>query len=140
MQPRYISLPLDWRLHVRCDDPLNRCTCGAPAEKTLYAYTTNKDLHSGLARINFCPKYFKTTTLPVVIKSMKRETVPSFKYDINEYYDTQGSSPYTCLHIILTSEVQRMYGFMNYYTSIGCLRRKLMGEMIRFSTCLSVSL
>ncbi|KAL8666190.1 MAG: hypothetical protein Q9202_001697 [Teloschistes flavicans] len=66
-----------------------QCTCNDPRVKKLYAYTTNKDMNSGLARINFCPKYFGTSTLPAVIKFMKKENVPSFKFDIDRYQDTQ---------------------------------------------------
>ncbi|KAL9579508.1 MAG: hypothetical protein Q9203_006664 [Teloschistes exilis] len=65
------------------------CTCGVPATKTLYAYATNKDMHSGLARINFCPKYFRTNPWPAVIKFMKKEKMLDFKYNIDNYRDTQ---------------------------------------------------
>ncbi|KAI9170782.1 hypothetical protein HJFPF1_00255 [Paramyrothecium foliicola] len=66
IQPGYVTTPFDWRLHVRCDDPKNRCPCGS--KRRVHAYTSNKDEKSGLARINFCPLYFGSQNLDDMMK------------------------------------------------------------------------
>ncbi|KAH8811545.1 glycoside hydrolase family 18 protein [Xylogone sp. PMI_703] len=67
IQPGYISTPLDWKIHVRCDDPKGKCPCGIASDKV--AYTTNKDAQSGIARINFCPLYFSAPDLDAAMKN-----------------------------------------------------------------------
>ena len=57
IHPRYISLPLDWRIVDRCDDPRGAGSCGD--ESTTVAYTLNHDLDEPCTpSINFCPEYF----------------------------------------------------------------------------------
>ncbi|KAI0478216.1 hypothetical protein F4859DRAFT_513800 [Xylaria cf. heliscus] len=66
IQPGYIPTYFDWRLHVRCDDPYKLCKnqCHPDVnQRGPYAYTANRDANSGLARINFCPRYFRTPDL-----------------------------------------------------------------------------
>lgn len=80
--------PFGWRLHVRCDDPDGICLCNSGLGNP-FAYTTNKDAQSGLARINFCPRYFSTPSLNSVISS--GQTLPAAqKYNMDRYWNTQG--------------------------------------------------
>lgn len=89
IQPGYVPTFFDWRLHVRCDDPAKRCRDPCDKNPNLrgpYAYTTNKDPESGLARINFCPLYFRTPNLKDTIKDSKDSSMgPTWKYDVNTY-------------------------------------------------------
>ena len=89
MQPAYIPTWFDWSLHVRCDDPPRRCKdpCSAdPAERGPWAYTTNHDPDSGLARINFCPRYFVTPDLEAAAKHSKDDIIGApWKYNVGSY-------------------------------------------------------
>lgn len=76
--------PLGWRVHVRCDDPYVMCSCG----ETAFAYTGYDD-ESKLARINFCPRYFKTKSLNSVLSDSKNLPAAQ-KYDMARYWETQG--------------------------------------------------
>ncbi|KAL2120204.1 hypothetical protein VTJ04DRAFT_4230 [Mycothermus thermophilus] len=62
IQPGYITLPPDWRLAVRCDDPLNECRDGT------VAYTIPKDPDVNRYSITFCKPYFKQEKLNTLIK------------------------------------------------------------------------
>ncbi|KAL8675303.1 MAG: hypothetical protein Q9224_007474, partial [Gallowayella concinna] len=89
-------------------------------EKILYAYTTNKDADSGLARINFCPSYFepRTSTLPKIIKFMKKETLKSFKFDIDQYWASQAHIwIHELLHIDWVSQAMS-YGSNEHITDM----------------------
>lgn len=89
IRPGLFETPFDWRLHVRCDDP--RKKCGDPCNKDLskrgpYAYTTNNDTDSKLARINFCPRYFTAMDLGDAIKEGKRDLMgPEWMYNVQTY-------------------------------------------------------
>ncbi|KAI1282375.1 hypothetical protein F5Y07DRAFT_237858 [Xylaria sp. FL0933] len=87
IQPGYITTPFDWRLHVRCDDPKGKC--GDPCnfeDPGPYAYTTNRDSDSGIARINFCPLYFMTLDLDTAIKNGKDSSMGSeWVYNVDSY-------------------------------------------------------
>ncbi|KAF2718586.1 hypothetical protein K431DRAFT_252913, partial [Polychaeton citri CBS 116435] len=54
--------PFASRLHVRCDDPLNKCPCVGPSPGTVLAYVIG-----GNAEINFCPGYFSLPDLATVL-------------------------------------------------------------------------
>ncbi|KAI1504900.1 hypothetical protein F5X99DRAFT_330494 [Biscogniauxia marginata] len=94
IQPGYIPTPFDWRLHVRCDDPRRKCknACDPnPANRGPYAYTTNKDADSGLARINFCPRYFQTLNLNDAIDNGNDPGMgPEWQYDVGSYMMNKG--------------------------------------------------
>ncbi|KAL7929500.1 hypothetical protein V8C35DRAFT_315430 [Trichoderma chlorosporum] len=84
------SNPFSWKLAVRCDDPDRQCSKLAEEEKT--AYTTNDDAKYGIARINFCPKYFSQQTLDQVIKSYANLELPwQIFTNMDNYYRNQGS-------------------------------------------------
>ncbi|KAL9015342.1 MAG: hypothetical protein Q9180_008885, partial [Flavoplaca navasiana] len=120
IQPRYIPQLFDWRLHVRCDDPKGKWTCNAPGQKTMYAYASNRDADSGLARINFCPKYIEpqTSTLPTIIKWMKKETDKGFKFDIDQYHDSRAHVwIHELLHIDWVSQA-KSYGSNQHVTDL----------------------
>ncbi|XXG99705.1 hypothetical protein Hte_006046 [Hypoxylon texense] len=89
IQPGYVTTPFDWRLHVRCDDPSKRCGDACSNDPKLrgpYAYTTNKDGESGLARINFCPRYFGTLNLKDAIDlGSDPQMDPTWRYDVSNY-------------------------------------------------------
>ncbi|RYP18792.1 hypothetical protein DL765_003727 [Monosporascus sp. GIB2] len=89
IQPGYVTTPFDWRLHVRCDDPRRRCKdpCDSnPANRGPYAYATNRDADSGLARINFCPRYFQTLNLKDAIDNGNDPSLgPEWQYDVGTY-------------------------------------------------------
>ncbi|OTA93939.1 hypothetical protein M434DRAFT_395173 [Hypoxylon sp. CO27-5] len=89
IQPRYITTSFDWRLHVRCDDPKKKCgeICSKdPKLRGPWAYTTNKDDESGLARINFCPRYFGALNLKNAIDFGKNPVInPTWQYDVSRY-------------------------------------------------------
>lgn len=70
---------------MRCDDPYLMCSCGESA----FAYTSNYDDESKLARINFCPRYFKTQSLNKALSDGKNMPAAQ-KYDMNRYWETQG--------------------------------------------------
>jgi hypothetical protein len=81
--------PFGYRIHVRCDDPVTRCPCGH-ASRTI-AYTYQKDPVSGYAAINFCPNYFKQSSLDVMLDTS--EDLPfDQKYDMSRYRETQGAT------------------------------------------------
>jgi len=86
LQPGYIGTPFDWPLHVRCDDPKQKCPCGTTSP-TL-AYTVNTA--DGDAYINFCQRYFDAPTLSDKISEMKN--APDYeKFDIDSYRITKGA-------------------------------------------------
>ncbi|KAL8687619.1 MAG: hypothetical protein Q9224_005100, partial [Gallowayella concinna] len=90
------------------------------SQKNMYAYTSNKDVDSGLARINFCPKYFQpqTSTLPSIIKFMKKETLKSFKFDIDQYSASQAHVwIHELLHIDWVSQA-KSYGSNEHVTDL----------------------
>lgn len=81
--------PFKWWLHVRCDDPLNRCPCGR--NNDLVAYTTNKDDDSGYARINFCPRYFALPNLDDTVKENSRKGLPvEHRANLDNYVQNKG--------------------------------------------------
>ncbi|CAJ2509455.1 Uu.00g144810.m01.CDS01 [Anthostomella pinea] len=95
IQPGYITTPSDWRLHVRCDDPKKKGAkdaCGStPPNRGPYAYTTNKDDDSGLARINFCPRYFGAWELGEAIDFGKDPAPgPTWQLDVGNYTMNKG--------------------------------------------------
>ncbi|KAI2626440.1 hypothetical protein GGR54DRAFT_590978 [Hypoxylon sp. NC1633] len=80
----------DWfakKLHVRCDDPSKFCDkCGNTGP---WAYTSQKDSKSGLARINFCPRYFNAPDLGDQISHFKSAD-PEDKADMENYCFSKG--------------------------------------------------
>jgi chitinase len=90
IQPGYISLPWDWRIVARCDDPRGACSCSD--ESTTVAYTLSSDPDEPSApAINFCPSYFARQTLSEVIKNTNPLHPPSFSADMTNYYRNQAS-------------------------------------------------
>ncbi|RKK94484.1 hypothetical protein BFJ68_g15147 [Fusarium oxysporum] len=81
--------PFKWWLHVRCDDPDDKCPCGGTS--STIAYTTNKDKDSGYARINFCPLYFETPNLDQVIEDNSKKDLPvEHRADLRNYVRNKG--------------------------------------------------
>jgi len=80
--------PFEYRMHVRCDDPLLWCSCGVGSD-TMRAYTSNYDVESKLTRIDSCPEYFNTPTLNSVIDTAKNLPADQ-EYGMNRYWRTQG--------------------------------------------------
>lgn len=95
IQPGYITLPFDWRIHVRCDDPKKLCSCGGGNKKPdLQAYTTNQDDDSGLPRINFCPLYFGLDNLDAAMKfGNDKEKAVEHWADMTNYVRNKGTKP-----------------------------------------------
>jgi hypothetical protein len=82
--------PFKWWLHVRCDDPDDKCPCGGTS--STIAYTTNKDKDSGYARINFCPLYFETPNLDQVIEDNSKKDLPvEHRADLRNYVRNKGA-------------------------------------------------
>jgi chitinase len=88
IQPGWIPTPFDWQLHVRCDDPRMLCPCGGPSQT--YAYTTNRDPKYGIARINFCPKYFAAQTLDQKMANADTSQPITTWANMNSYIRNQG--------------------------------------------------
>ncbi|KAF4339668.1 killer toxin subunits alpha beta [Fusarium beomiforme] len=81
--------PFKWWLHVRCDDPAGKCPCGG--NSPTFAYTTNKDRDSGYARINFCPRYFRTPNLDQVVSDNSKRDLPiEHRADLRNYVRNKG--------------------------------------------------
>ncbi|KAI9763966.1 MAG: hypothetical protein M1840_009000 [Geoglossum simile] len=80
----------DWRIHVRCDDPTQQCSCAGPDSPEEGAYTINADENSGLAMINFCPLYFRLHSLSGIIELGRGATNPDIKWDIRHYERNRG--------------------------------------------------
>ncbi|XXH04960.1 hypothetical protein Hte_011384 [Hypoxylon texense] len=76
-----------WRLHVRCDDP--RGVCDLCGNKGPWAYTTQQDEQSGLARINFCPRYFNSPSIQDQIAHGKSADTNT-KANMDTYAFSQG--------------------------------------------------
>ncbi|KAI9765020.1 MAG: hypothetical protein M1840_007845 [Geoglossum simile] len=76
--------PLDWRVHVRCDDW--KFECPSAADKT-EAYTTNED-QNNIATINFCPRFFRKATLSAVIANARRLNDRRYTFNLANYDDT----------------------------------------------------
>ncbi|GIZ45672.1 hypothetical protein CKM354_000882900 [Cercospora kikuchii] len=60
---------LGWRLHVRCDDPKNECSCFDGTETE--AYTMHDDKYKD--QINFCPRYFELKSLEQAVHADKKD-------------------------------------------------------------------
>ncbi|RGP66172.1 glycoside hydrolase family 18 [Fusarium sporotrichioides] len=97
--------PFKWWLHVRCDDPDDRCPCGGTS--TTVAYTTDKDHDSGYARINFCPRYFELDNLDETIKKNSGKDFPlEHRANLNSYIKNKGRTWFhELLHIDWASGV-----------------------------------
>lgn len=97
IQPGWLGIRA-WKLHVRCDDPENLCPCGTAGGP--WAYTVNKDASSGLARINFCPRYFYEQTLDEKMVFASTALPVSTYANMNNYYQNQGAVWYhQLLHV-----------------------------------------
>ncbi|KAI9763098.1 MAG: hypothetical protein M1840_000910 [Geoglossum simile] len=87
--------PLDWKVHVRCDDW--KLWCPSTADKT-EAYTTNEDGNNNIATINFCSKYFTKPTLSEAIANARRLNNPRYIFNLGNYDRT---TTYTIIHELL---------------------------------------
>lgn len=76
-----------WKLHMRCDDPENKCPCETG---TTYALTVNKDFQSNLARINWCPAYFKLPSLSFVVAQGLDHQPPEIAQNLENYCWNKG--------------------------------------------------
>lgn len=111
IQPGYITTPFDWRIHVRCDDPAQKCPCGS--QNGPVAYTVNRAADDGLPRINFCPKYFARDTLDTVMKNADLNQAVEVYADMNKYQANQGATWFhELLHIDWVS-LSNSYGYNN---------------------------
>jgi hypothetical protein len=96
IQPGYIETPLDWRIAVRCDDPARKCLCKPNSKVT--AYTTNKDDEYDIARINFCPLYFTSSTLDRAMEYAQPSLGVDWYADLGKYTPNQAA---TWIHELL---------------------------------------
>lgn len=119
IQPGYISTPFDWRIHVRCDDPDLECDCGGSIQLTAtVAYTRNDAPPDGIARINFCPRYFTRDTLDTVMMNADLEKPLEVWANMYSYYRNQGAVWFhELLHINWVSMSQN-YGHNQRITDI----------------------
>jgi hypothetical protein len=82
--------PFKWWLHVRCDDPNDKCPCGGTS--STIAYTKQEDSDSGYASINFCPRYFKLSNLDEVVKDNSKQELPiSHRANLDNYVGNKGT-------------------------------------------------
>ncbi|KAF5681220.1 glycoside hydrolase family 18 [Fusarium heterosporum] len=97
--------PFKWWLHVRCDDPDNKCPCGLGS--STIAYTTDKDEDSKYARINFCPRYFELANLDQIVKENSKKSLPvEERANLENYIRNKGHTWYhELLHIDWASGV-----------------------------------
>ncbi|KAI9759412.1 MAG: hypothetical protein M1840_003357 [Geoglossum simile] len=68
--------PLDWQIHVRCDDLKNWCPTAA--------YTTNRG-ENGITTINFCPRFFTKPTLSAAMTNARRMRNPRQIFNLESY-------------------------------------------------------
>lgn len=93
IQPGYRLVPgwLDWRLHIRCDDPGLRCPCYGNVNNHPFAYTLGEG-YNGVPFINFCPRYFLEATLDDAMKKADRVNWPVNWMMMGNYAQTQGGT------------------------------------------------
>ncbi|CEI67934.1 unnamed protein product [Fusarium venenatum] len=97
--------PFKWWLHVRCDDPDDRCPCGRTTSTV--AYVNNEDRDSGYASINFCPRYFELPNLDDAVKENGNKDLPwEHRADLDNYVGNKGRTWFhELLHIDWASGV-----------------------------------
>ncbi|KAK1448624.1 hypothetical protein CMEL01_07939 [Colletotrichum melonis] len=117
IQPGYVFDPFAWRLHVRCDDPSKRCPCNSRSTKV--AYTTNYDPMYGIARINFCPRYFAQGDLSDVIKNGNDKSLgPLWYANLDNYLPNKARTwIHELLHIDWVSRANQ-YGSNTHVTDL----------------------
>lgn len=130
IQPGYITTPFDWRIHVRCDDPNGLCSCGPDVGPTA-AYTLNDAPPDGVARINFCPRYFSLDTLDKVMENANLDEKPLDVWaDLGYYNRNQGAVWFhELLHINWVSMSQE-YGHNQRVTDVRVAYKVRSGNQI----------
>ncbi|KAI9763238.1 MAG: hypothetical protein M1840_000813 [Geoglossum simile] len=78
--------PLDWSVHVRCDDWLSDCS-GANGKTNAYATNESPD---NIATINFCAGYFRYPSLRTAVRRGRSSSDLTFKHNLNNYDRTTG--------------------------------------------------
>ncbi|KAK3309327.1 uncharacterized protein B0T15DRAFT_460 [Chaetomium strumarium] len=89
----------DYKIHVRCDDPDNKCSepCGDRTLSSTVACTVDRQ-GSTPAWINFCPRYFTFDTLAAKLSKARNEPFFIKRFDLTNYYENQG---FTWFHELL---------------------------------------
>jgi hypothetical protein len=86
MDGRWVEVPLDWRINVRCDDWLNECG-------TDFAYSSDIG-PMGIATINFCDDFFKTPHLFNLVSEGQKSPNFWWKYNMENYSTSKGEAPH----------------------------------------------